>query len=335
LPLSRSAPFSLLAATAEFLEHGRFTDFAALVRHPDLEDHLRTNATEASLKGGDWLTRLDRYASEHLTTRVTASWLGDEAQRAPLEHLHAAVESLLSGLRGPAQPAREWAPAVLGLLAAVYGQLSARGGPPAERARVRSCTAIMDVVREHQSLDPGFSRVVPGHGALRLLLRQLEGAAIPAPAGDDAIELLGWLELTLDDAPSLIVTGMNEGRVPASPAADPWLPEPLRRQLGLLDHDRRYARDAYALSVILASRPDVKLIAGRRSQQSDPLAPSRLLLAGATDVVARRLLAFYEPGLRVPVAPLPVSLSPGRSASGFARPRPVPMAAPMATLSAP
>ena len=45
------------------------------------------------------------------------------------------------------------------------------------------------------------------------------------PATDKTtVELLGWLELLLDDAPFAVVTGFNEGRVPESSDTDSLLP---------------------------------------------------------------------------------------------------------------
>lgn len=129
--------------------------------------------------------------------------------------------------------------------------------------------------------------------AIRLLLQQLEDQSVPALEEPGSIELLGWLELALDDAPVLLVVGMNEGFVPESSAADPFLPNHLRQRLGLVDNRRRYARDALFLRQMLESRPEVRLIAGRRGAQGDPLVPSRLLFTGAPDEVAARILHFY------------------------------------------
>ena len=64
--------------------------------------------------------------------------------------------------------------------------------------------------------------------ALRFVLRQIDGETIPPPPDHGAIEMLGWLELPLDDAPALVVTGLQRrqraglaqfGSVPAEPAS--------------------------------------------------------------------------------------------------------------------
>ena len=115
---------------------------------------------------------------------------------------------------------------------------------------------------------------VAGIDAVRLVLRQIEGGNIPPLLDPGAMELLGWLELPLDDAPAVIVTGFNEGCVPASLNADVFLPNQLRRALGIEDNDRRYARDAYALSVLAASRKAARdRRAAKRRGRSDVAQP--------------------------------------------------------------
>ena len=97
-----------------------------------------------------------------------------------------------------------------------------------------------------------------------------------------------------DDAPALVVSGFNEGRVPASLNSDVFLPNQLRRALGIEDNDRRYARDAYALSVLAASREELRLIAGRRSGEGEPMLPSRLLFTCDEPAMANRVVTFFD-----------------------------------------
>ncbi|MGL6225659.1 MAG: PD-(D/E)XK nuclease family protein [Thermoguttaceae bacterium] len=132
---------------------------------------------------------------------------------------------------------------------------------------------------------------------LDLILQQLRSIRIAAPAEKNAIEILGWLELVLDDSPFMVVTGLNEGIIPSSLSADLFLPEKLRKELQLEDNDRRLARDAYALSVLLAVRRQkgaVLLIAGRRSSTGDPLLPSRLFFATDVETIAKRVERFFS-----------------------------------------
>ena len=114
----------------------------------------------------------------------------------------------------------------------------------------------------------------------------------------EAVELLGWLELPTDTAPAVIVTSLNEGFVPKSLNSDLFLPNSLRRRLQINDNQRRYARDAYALSVLLASRDEVQLIVGRRDADGNPLFPSRLLFAADEQTIAQAGLVDRQRNFR-------------------------------------
>ena len=63
------------------------------------------------------------------------------------------------------------------------------------------------------------------------------------------------------------------------PNADAFLPNGLRRQLGMMDNAQRYARDMYALQVMLRTREHVRIVVGKSDANGDPLTPSRLLMA--------------------------------------------------------
>ena len=184
-----------------------------------------------------------------------------------------------------------------------------------DRTVLAACSKIRDVLEEHRQIPAELMPSLASTEAMRLVLRQVDGETIPPPPDHGAIEMLGWLELPLDDAPALVVTGLNEGSVPASLNSDLFLPNQLRRALGIEDNDRRYARDAYALSVLAASREKLRLIAGRRSADGDPLLPSRLLFACDDPTMARRVMAFFS-AKRTPDGASP--LAEGRRSHRFA-----------------
>ncbi|MCH8163968.1 MAG: PD-(D/E)XK nuclease family protein [Planctomycetes bacterium] len=125
--------------------------------------------------------------------------------------------------------------------------------------------------------------------------------------------MLGWLELHLDVAPAVIVAGFNDGRIPAAVTGDAFLPDTLRRRLGLTDNTRRYARDAYILEALRHSRKDLTIVMGRHTAQGEPLVPSRLLLAcERSQLPARIELVCDEQRARTWRQPVGVA-SPDRS----------------------
>jgi len=318
LPISQTAPFRLIDVVADFLEGRRFSAFAALVRHPAITEWLALDTTIC----GDWLSELDCYHGEHLPYQLGGSWLGDGRACANLKKVCQAIDRLLEPFEG-SRPLGAWGAPIVDLLVEVFGRSPLDQTVEPDRTILAACEKLCGTLREHDDVPEVLAPTVTGAEALRLLRRRVEGDAIPPVARRGDVELLGWLELPLDDAPVLIVTGFNEGRIPVSLNADLFLPNQMRRALGIEDNDRRYARDAYALTMLIHSRPHLKLIVGRRTAEGDPLTPSRLLFACDDQTLARRVLRCFSPE-RSQSNPslLPGALRPGQLASRFAIPQP-------------
>jgi ATP-dependent helicase/nuclease subunit B len=302
-PLDLSPPFRLLAGMADVLDGDDAEAWAALVRHPDLGRWLQTEAGRLNHRGAGalrltdgWLPGLDEYQSTHLQARLRQRLPGDGATgRDAVEALMAAVRGprLLGPLRGKRRLA-DWMPALMELLLQVYGGDRLNRAVPRDWRLLKACEQIRDAAAGIHRLPAELDDAAcDAAAALRILLDEARGGSVPAEPDRAAVELLGWLELHLDDAPVAIITGVNEASLPASVNADPFLPDALRTALGLEDNARRYARDAYQLTAVLHSRARTHVIAGRRSATGDPLRASRLLLAVPGDDLARRVLAFH------------------------------------------
>ena len=68
------------------------------------------------------------------------------------------------------------------------------------------------------------------------------------------LALQGWLELSFDPAPHLVIAGLHEGCVPEAPPADPLITEAVREKLGLRDRQSRLAREAFLYTAMLEGR---------------------------------------------------------------------------------
>ena len=113
----------------------------------------------------------------------------------------------------------------------------------------------------------------------------------------ETIDLQGWLELAWEDAPHLIVTGVNEGFLPESIHGDRFLPESIRGLLGLKTNDERLARDAWLLELLIRSRGNdgrVDFFVGRQRHNGEPLKPSRLLFRCPDDHLAKRVEHLFD-----------------------------------------
>ena len=323
-PTLRSRPARLLDALAGYLQRGRFNDLATLVRHPDLAAWLGG--------GADWLTRLDRHASVYLQADVHEPWPGDDPGRARLSDLRDRLDELAPADHHRPHALPAWSEPILFMLTELYGRVTL--DRHRDHGVVVALQQLAHVLRDQATLDPAADvtpRVTLAE-ALRLTLRQLADTAVPDPGGDNAVELVGFLELPLDDAAHVVVTGLNEGHVPASRNADAFLPDALRSALGLPDNARRFARDKLLLTTILHGRDSVTLTACRRSADDEPLAPSRLLLACDDDTLAAQLRSFYTPEPE-PQTPRPSLLTAG-GVNRFVIPRPLLDHPPINSLSA-
>ncbi len=287
--VGQTAPYKLLEAWADVIRYGdRFVDFAALVRHPDVVRYVESGGAAPN-----WLAELDAYYSAHLPPRV-GQWVGAGGDHEQLKQVVARIQDVARPLTGGSRTLADWAEPIAGLLSACYGNRVLAADDPDQYYTLKSLEHLRDALVEFQRVPARIAPRVTAPDAIGQLLEQVGGAQIPAPHAPHQIELLGWLELPLDMAPALVATSFNEGFVPTSVNSDLFLPNALRQQLDLLDNRRRYARDAYALSVLLASREDLTLIAGRRTGGGDPLIPSRLAFAADPETMARRAKAFFR-----------------------------------------
>jgi hypothetical protein len=285
--LPQTAVMRLLSAVAEYLETDRADHFATLVRHPDVAAWLCAQGIAE-----EWIQELDCYLQTHLQQHL-GFWLGPPGRCGQVRRAFELVTGLLAEFR-EARALPEWSPIVRAFLVTLGSERTYDPEQPAEKMELNAIGTLCSVLDSYGEIPIELTPVVSGAQALRLTLEQLVGEAVPPPPEEDAVEVLGWLELPLDDAPVLVLTSFNEDYVPSSVRTDLFLPNRFRQRLGLLDNDRRYARDAYALSAILTSRERAVLVAGRRDSRGDPRMPSRLFFACDAAEAAQRVRMFFR-----------------------------------------
>lgn len=329
-PLHLTGPVMLLDALGRFWREHQLNDFAQLLRHPDIAHYLLdTSAQQQSIASkaiDHWLTLLDDYATQHLQQKLDGHWLGNSDRTVQLKAVYDRIMRLISAVPHERRPLSAWSQPIAQALTHIYGQRTFSRFAQQDHDQIHALSCITQMLREHAAMaedDPLCPRLTFSQ-AVALLLKRLHAMSVPEPAGQPAIELVGYLELAFDDAPRAMICSMNEGCVPASRHADAFLPDGLRHMLGMADDQRRYARDLYLLNIIIHNRPSLALITCRQTQQSDPLAPSRLLLACDDQTLIDRVQLFYEESPQAaPAAPL--LLRPGKPAGedGFIVPPPM------------
>ncbi|MBQ9799048.1 MAG: PD-(D/E)XK nuclease family protein, partial [Thermoguttaceae bacterium] len=194
-------------------------------------------------------------------------------------------------------PIADWAPILSNFLCKIYPE-------PEPGARTTEATAQVDAFfaalnqefDKFEAIPQELTADATGADAIRTILKELAKTTIPPFPGADVVELQGWLDLAFDDAPNLILTGFNEGIVPSSKSSDLFLPNETRRELGLEDARRRFARDACLTSALAASKRNFFVVFGRRSLQNDPKTPSRFAFATAPENVPPRICRFFAGG---------------------------------------
>ena len=311
--LDETAPVKLMIACRDYLRLKNYDSFASLIRHPDVFDWINENVGD-----DQFLADFDAYQNAHLPDKVPvtqANPFGDpktietiidskdpnskkraaaQAKRCRrLNEIHALFGPVLKPLSEGVRSLNQWGGFWTTVLLTVYGDRKLDRTDASDRQTIAACEAISAALGNQQQVPEGFGIVTSAAQALQWALDAASEQRVLPPPQADAIELAGWLDLVLDDADVLIVTGMNNENVPTSETGHQFLPNALCEELGILDNNRRYARDCYALTVMTAVRKDYLLIAGRNDQKGEPKKPSRLLFADTADVAAVRARAFF------------------------------------------
>ncbi|QDV69357.1 ATP-dependent helicase/deoxyribonuclease subunit B [Rosistilla carotiformis] len=303
-PLIRSAPARLLSLIVDYIQTRSYRALSSLVRHADLHAMLTADLTstapdgEASAAYGNWLVCLDRLRSEHFPLRTTDPIPVAATDRELVGRLITTVDRWLEPLLVNESAAEiqltDWCNAIRTTLDTVYSKRRQNLRGSWQQKLGQALVAIDAAIDRLSSVPQPLELSLPSGTIAEMLLAQIADVRLHHPANPDTIELVGWLDLALDTNEALCVVGLNEPFVPESVVADPFLPGGLRHRLKIADNDQRYARDAYALSLMMHSRPAVRWIVGRASAEGSPTPPSRLLAACSADVAATRTLRLLD-----------------------------------------
>lgn len=268
--------YHLLDAFKSLVNERTYTAFSYFLRHPDVLDFLQKRH---SLSPRWVLEDLDRFQNRHLPTSFEdiPSHLDQEHggnEFADLKQAVVFVQEQVDNLRD-----HDVETTVRSLLQSVYQVRTVHPSHPQDREFKDVAEKINSILRELASESLSALRIEKEH-AMDLLLARLASLSYYPERKDAPIDLEGWLELLWNDAPFMIVTGMNDGAVPKSLSSDVFLPDSLRSQLNLRRDADRLAIDAYLMRTLIESRKEegrVCFVTGKTGISGDPLKPSRLL----------------------------------------------------------
>ncbi len=282
--------YQLLAAFAALVRDPAFDQVEALARCPDFISHLRSRS------GGifsveDWLDGLDQLRARNLpgdlraALQASGSSNRDEVRQG-LKEIDALHDRLGRG---------SFEESVTDVLNQLFRDRKIDLRSDADQRFESAAQAWMECVRDCVRAREIFGDM-PASDCWELALQLFAESRQSDDKPEGALELQGWLELAWENAPHLLVGGMNDGQVPEAVVGDAFLPESLRLRLGLATNRSRFARDAYLLQALLASRRSggrLDLYFGKTSLAGEPLRPSRLLLRCADAELPARVAYLF------------------------------------------
>ncbi|MEQ1827435.1 MAG: PD-(D/E)XK nuclease family protein [Pirellula sp.] len=296
--VTETPPFRIIELIGEYLVDGSIDVFSSLVRSPVMHDWLtRSHLSESEDKvlPTDFLARLDQYQEATLLRSVNVPEWPEGPNGELFRQVIDRINDLVMPLRLIRAKLTQWASPFRSVLMAIYESVQVDRNDEVGNLALRGCSEINAALSKLAELPSNLDTESTFQETLIWLQNQLDKVSVPPPQDEAAIEMLGWLELGLDDAPVLMLTGMHDGIIPESVNGDAFLPNQLRSLLGLTDNARRYARDAYAILTMLHTRERIELVLNHLSIEGDPQTPSRLLLAVPTEQLAKRVKYLLSP----------------------------------------
>lgn len=288
-PISTQSLYYLLTAIRDLEKNTLFSTVESLIRIPEFGDYLKEVIGEEFLLGS-LLKKLDQ---------LKARCLPVDLQSAQMHAVKLDDTTVLIKALGQVELIRhllinkQFKEAALQIPQIILRNKKYELYKSEDRQAQDSAIAWTRIVKECSTSGDSFKSTQLWDIALSLFASEQLTEEKPV----SAIELHGWLDLLWEDAPHLVVAGMNDGRVPNAITSDAFLPESLRCLLGLRSNQDRYVTDAYILKTLHACRSKngrLDLLFGKRSLAGDPLRPTRLLFQCDDDQLAERVEYLFK-----------------------------------------
>lgn len=263
----------VLRAWQRLIQSGMWTDASSFLR---MEDVMQAACRENEAGEINLLRLVDKLHAEHLPPTLedaAASAKGDafEPLLRVLQRLHSLAEMWMG---------ESCTVALRALLDWLYGAREFATEHESDRDYAKLTGEAMALAAALDESQARLGAQTSSIDLLGLLLNQLDALRLGDLRGEVDFVLHGWLELPWEPASGLVITGFNEEHVPGIVAGDAFLPDSLRRKLGLASQTSRRARDAFLLRAIAEQRRAkgaLQLVLGRANDQGDVQRPSRLL----------------------------------------------------------
>jgi ATP-dependent helicase/nuclease subunit B len=294
-PAARGPLFRLIESLYNLLADDEYPALATLLRHPVFLDHLKQRIPELSSYA--FLRDLDRLQNKHLPTDYAAfrAFAAQMKWGTPVIEVIDDIREKLAADPSEALP---------DILRGLFAGRTFKSSSDTDSQIMNTADILRQKLAALQ--DAPVLEQLPPREKMYLLVQELRKTRITTERTPEAVDLMGWLELHWEDAPQLLLCGMNDGMVPETIVGHPFLPDQACIENNLRDNTTRLARDAYLLHAITACRAPHQVVhlLSKESFTGDPQRPSRLLLMVPDEqLVSRVNLLFREASDAVPTPP--------------------------------
>ncbi len=294
----------LLGAIVHLESDRDYETFSTLVRTGDVARWAR-GALDASAEDIARFTgALDAVQNAHLPRTIDDVIGGAEAESRSAWHED--EREAAAGLKRFAEAVKAEIGDAFGFLKKIFSSLTLDEKNPGDRELIAAAKVVRDL-REACG-----SSLIPERFRRKLFARLLDAASyMLEPIAGNVLATTGWLELPWCPEDEIVVAGFNEGCVPENVVGHPFVPDALRKELGVTTNAAREARDSFIFAQAVACRKKgaVSVHMHQIAGDKNVMKPSRILFYGIKDAdlpnLALRLYAVTKGHEGAPAKELP------------------------------
>jgi ATP-dependent helicase/nuclease subunit B len=294
----------LLESIIQLSSDGEYEVFSSFVRTGDVARWAQNALNVSAGEIATFVGALDAVQNAHLPQTIDDVITGAESQS--IEAFRESEKLAALGLKRLAKEIKAEIEHPYQFLKKIFSSIVLNE----KNAGDRELVAAAEVLRSlHQEC---LSPAIPECLRRKIFSRLLKNASyMLEPTAENVLVTLGWLEVQwcLDD--EVVVSGFNEGCVPENVVGHPFIPDSLRKELGVTTNAMRESRDSFIFARMLSCRQKgtVSIHLHQIAGDKNVMKPSRILFNGIKDdelpSLALRLYAVTKGNEGSPAKSLP------------------------------
>ncbi len=290
--------YYLIKTLAEVVETQSFAAFRRLLNCPGAIDSIirRISSGDGKLSGTRLISRFDELIIRTMPERLDDARAAVKRQFSKYPEMGAAIDWIQIWCRRFKDEAFD--EVLREFLISLYDGRTLDASDITKSILTEVAESLSALTDDIAATAKSFPKSLKEVDHFEMLLSMLKSRQVYPEREPDEVDLQGWIELLWEDAPRLIITGMNDHAVPESVVGHSFLPDTARRILGIPCNDDRFSRDAYFLTSMIHTRnrpgEEIKLLFGSTNSGGDPLRPSRLLFQCPVEELPGRTLQLFS-----------------------------------------